>query len=134
MRVKLDCEISLPDSLVSDLMREFGLFTESGKVIIGRSQYKAAERIVTEYLINNRVQERADALDRMFNARLQSIVSLMGGMNAGGTINKMVPPVNSVPVQKQEMPAESVPETSSDGQAVDISRKKMDKLKKISFG
>ena len=131
MRVKLDCEISLPDSLVSDLMREFGLFTESGKVIIGRSQYKAAERIVTEYLINNRVQERADALDRMFNTRLQSIVSLIGGMNAGGT---MVPPANSVPVQKQEMPTESVPETSSDGQAVDISRKKMDKLKKIRFG
>lgn len=76
MKVQINCRVSMPQALVSDIMEQFGLTAVQGVLTISEKDFRVMETILTDFIVLNRVQKISKNSEEMLQARLESLVSL----------------------------------------------------------
>lgn len=129
MTVNIFCQVTLPQTLAEDLVREFDLTVTDDKVQIFPGNKDIIEKILTEYLVSRRVLDSSAKFDELVNARINAMACLLQNLGGAAVMPAAAPPAR---IASKSVYVEA--EKTEEAGAVDLSRKKMEKLNKISFG
>ena len=100
MQIQINCRVTLPTHLVHELMQEFGLHEQDGKLILDSKEYLVVEKIISEYLISTRVQHESERIENIVQKRMNNALSLMQNTNTYSGFQPMqfqVPSVTQIP-------------------------------------
>ena len=100
MQIQINCRVTLPTHLVHELMQEFGLHEQDGKLILDSKEYLVVEKIISEYLISTRVQHESERIENIVQKRMNNALSLMQNTNTYSGFQPMqfqVPSVTQMP-------------------------------------
>lgn len=77
MQIRIDCRVTLPTNLATELAGEFGLKVENGKIAIESKDYQAIEKVLTEYIVNKRVDLAVKQQEVILETRMNSYLSMI---------------------------------------------------------
>lgn len=98
MQIQINCRVTLPTHLVHELMQEFGLHEQDGKLILDSKEYLVVEKIISEYLISTRVQHESERIENIVQKRMNNALSLMQNTYSGfQPMQFQVPSVTQMP-------------------------------------
>lgn len=76
MQVKIDCQVTLPQILVEELMAKFKLSPQDGKLVLSGKQFQVVETVLTEYIVSGRASAEVNRLEKLLSSRVNEVAGL----------------------------------------------------------